>query len=143
MLYPFTHNAVAKLDMLPSEYWHRNCWLGASQLVKRVVDSRDVIGVDRIMWGADYPHHEGTWPHSEIALRLNFSDVPEAEVRTMTSEVAANLYNFDLPFLQTVADRIGPTVQRIATPVSADEVPRRTMCHTFVEAEHALAAASA
>ncbi len=25
---------------------------------------RDRIGVDRIMWGADYPHIEGTWPHS-------------------------------------------------------------------------------
>jgi len=129
--------------MLPSEYWRRNCWLGASQLVKRVVDSRDVIGVDRIMWGADYPHHEGTWPHSEVALRLNFSDVPEAEARQMTSENAAALYGFDLPFLQTIADKVGPTVQRIATPVSPEEVPRQTMCHTFVEAEYALQRSSA
>jgi predicted TIM-barrel fold metal-dependent hydrolase len=143
MLYPFSHNAVAKLDMLPSEYWRRNCWLGASQLVKRVVDARDVIGVDRIMWGADYPHHEGTWPHSKIALRLNFSDVPEAEVRQMTSENAADLYGFDLPFLQTIADEIGPTVEEVATPVSPEEVPRSTMCHTFVEAEYALQASSA
>jgi hypothetical protein len=134
---------VAKLDMLPSEYWRRNCWLGASQLVKRVVDARDVIGVDRIMWGADYPHHEGTWPHSKIALRLNFSDVPEAEVRQMTSENAADLYGFDLPFLQTIADEIGPTVEEVATPVSPEEVPRSTMCHTFVEAEYALQASSA
>ena len=61
----------------------------------------------------------------------------------MTSEVAADLYGFDLPYLQTIADQVGPTVERIATPVSPEEVPRRTMCHTFVEAEHALEPASA
>jgi Amidohydrolase len=134
---------VEKLDMLPSEYWHRNCYLGASQMVSRVVETRDVVGVDRIMWGADYPHHEGTWPHGEVALRLNFGAVPEPEVREMTSGVAARVYGFDLEFLQTVADRVGPTVERIATPVADDEIPRHTMCHTFVEAEQRIAAASA
>ena len=58
----------------------------------------------------------------------------------MTSGVAAGVYGFDLAFLQTVADRIGPTVERIATPVAADEIPRHTMCHTFVEAEQRLLA---
>jgi predicted TIM-barrel fold metal-dependent hydrolase len=142
MLYPFAHNGVEKLDMLPSEYWHRNCYLGASQMVRRVVDKRDIIGVDRMMWGADYPHHEGTWPHGEVALRLNFCGVPEPEVREMTSGVAARLYGFDLTFLQAVADRVGPTVERIATPVADDEVPRHTMCHTFVEAEQRILAAT-
>ena len=142
MLYPFSNNAVAKLDMLPSEYWARNCYLGASQMVRRITDSRNVIGVDRIMWGADYPHHEGTFPNSKVALRLNFNGVPEAEVREMTSGIAARLYGFDLDLLQPIADRVGPTVGEIATPVADDEVPRHTMCHTFVEAEMRLEAAS-
>jgi hypothetical protein len=70
-----------------------------------------------------------------VALRLNFSRIPEAEVRTMTSEVAARLYGFDLGFLQTVANRVGPTAERVATPVSDDEVPRHAMNQTFREAE--------
>ena len=65
------------------------------------VAMRYEIGVDRIMWGADYPHHEGTWPHTLLALRLLFSELPEQEVRQMTSENAAEVYGFDLATLQT------------------------------------------
>ena len=50
-------------------------------------------------------------------LRLLFSDVPEDEVRVMTSTSAADVYGLDLDFLQTVADEIGPTVEEVATPV--------------------------
>ena len=143
MLYPFAGNAVKELDLLPSEYFRRNCYVGASLMTKAFVDTRDLVGVDRIMWGGDYPHHEGTWPHGEVALRLNFSEVPEAEVRAMTSEVAASVYGFDLALLQGIADRIGPSVERIATKVIPDEVPRNTMNPTFVEAERMLIHAQA
>ena len=91
----------------------------ASLMIKADVEVRHQIGAERIMWGADYPHHEGTWPHTKLALRVNFSDVPEDEVRAMTSVNAASVYGFDLDLLQTVADRIGPTVEEIATPTAA------------------------
>ena len=79
---------------------------------------RHEIGVDRLMWGADYPHTEGSFPNTRIALRLLFSDVPEDEVRVMTSTSAADVYGLDLEFLQTIADEIGPTVEEVATPVA-------------------------
>lgn len=142
VLYPFAHNAVEQLDLLPSEYFRRNCYVGASLLTSKFVGMRDIVGVDRIMWGADYPHHEGTWPHSDVALRLNFSDVPEREVRAMTSEVATAVYGFDLDFLQTVADRVGPKVADVATPVADVEVPRNKMSPTFREAEQRVLAAA-
>jgi predicted TIM-barrel fold metal-dependent hydrolase len=135
VLYPFAHRAIERLSLTPTEYFRRNCYIGASLMEDPVLDMRYDVGVDHIMWGADYPHHEGTFPHTDVALRLNFSRVPEPEIRTMTSEVAARLYGFDLGFLQTIADRVGPTVERIATPVSDDEVPRHAMNQTFREAE--------
>ena len=54
----------ASLTKSPSGYWHRNCYVGASFMSRAECDVRERIGVDRIMWGADYPHIEGTWPHS-------------------------------------------------------------------------------
>ena len=52
----------------------------------------------------------------------------------MTSTAAAHIYGLDLGFLQSVADEIGPTVQEIAKPVPAEEIPKNSMCHTFIDA---------
>ncbi len=31
------------------------------------------------MWGSDYPHIEGTWPHTADKLAQAFADVPRVE----------------------------------------------------------------
>jgi hypothetical protein len=82
---------------------------------------RDEVGVDRIMWGSDYPHLEGSHPYSREALRVTFSDVDPREVRAMLGENAAALYGFDYDHLQTIADDAGPTVDEVATRL--DHVP--------------------
>jgi hypothetical protein len=92
------------------------------------------------MWGADYPHTEGSFPHTRVALRLLFSDVPEDEVRTMTSTSAAEVYGCDLDALQVIADEIGPTVAEVATPVAPEELPHESMSASIMPA---LAAARA
>ncbi len=37
---------------------------------------RYAIGIDTVMWGNDYPHPEGTWPHTVAKLKETFHDVP-------------------------------------------------------------------
>jgi hypothetical protein len=69
-----------------------------------------------------------------LVLRWLFSDVPQAEVRTMTSENAAKVYGLDLDFLQEVADKIGPTPEEVAKPVSPFELPTVSMCPPIAEA---------
>jgi hypothetical protein len=81
-------------------------------------DIRDRIGVDRIMWGADYPHIEGTWPHSLAALRDAFNGCTADEVRMMTSENAAAVYGFDLDALRPVAERVSPLIDDVLTPAA-------------------------
>jgi hypothetical protein len=81
------------------------------------VDRRHTIGVDRIMWGADMPHQEGTYPFSREALRAAFAGIPAEEVHRMVGGTAAEVYSFELTALQTVADQIGPTVAEVAEPL--------------------------
>jgi predicted TIM-barrel fold metal-dependent hydrolase len=128
--YPVFHRAVEQLSMTASEYFARNCWIGASLIRPQEMAVYQHVGVDKIMWGADYPHTEGTYPYSELSLRLLFADVPEEDVRKMICDNAALLYGLDLAPLQAIADRIGPTFDRVATPVSAAELPARTMSAT-------------
>ena len=39
---------------------------------------RHEIGVEQILFGRDYPHLEGTWPHTADWLRIAFDGVPRA-----------------------------------------------------------------
>src|SRR5262249_1514123 len=97
------------------------------------VEVRHEIGLHTIMWGGDYPHHEGTWPHTKLSMRANFWGIPEDEVRAMTSGNAAEMYGFDLAFLDGLAERIGPTVEELAVQPLAEEVPANPFSGTLLE----------
>jgi predicted TIM-barrel fold metal-dependent hydrolase len=96
------------LSMKPSEYFHRNVFLGASCMPRREVDMRHEIGLANIMWGSDYPHPEGTWPYTRAQMTETFRGVPEAELRAMLGGNAADLYGFDVERLAPLVERIGP-----------------------------------
>ena len=96
---------------------------------------RDAVGVERIMWGSDFPHLEGCWPYSRQHLRLAFAGVPEAEVRMMVGQNAAAVYGFDWATLETLADQHGPTVADVAEPLSAADIPDESLrCPAFAAA---------
>jgi predicted TIM-barrel fold metal-dependent hydrolase len=118
----FAGAAVDKLSMLPSAYVARNCWQ-STMLTGDDVSRRHEVGFDHLMWGADFPHHEGTAPYTKVVLRGLLNAVPEPEVRDLLGGNAAALYNADLALLQEAADRVGPTVADMATPLRDDEIP--------------------
>ncbi len=99
------------LKMKPSEYFHRQVFLGASCMPRREAEMRAAIGVKNIMWGSDYPHPEGTWPHTKQQMIETFRGLPERELRDMLGLNAARVYGFDLPALDKVAARIGPRLE--------------------------------
>jgi predicted TIM-barrel fold metal-dependent hydrolase len=107
-----------KLSLLPSEIFARQVYVTASFMGRAECARRHEVGVDHVMWASDYPHEEGTYPRSKESLRNTFHDVPEAEVRMMLGETAAKVYDFDLAKLQEHADRVGPSPEEIATPLS-------------------------
>jgi predicted TIM-barrel fold metal-dependent hydrolase len=122
------------LTKQPSEYFAEHCYVG-SFFTDGDIRQRHEIGVDRLMWGADYPHHEGTNQHTMLALRRNFAGLPDEEIRMMLGGTAAEVYGFDIDRLQAVADRIGPTVAEVNVPLADEDRPRypqETVCPTFV-----------
>ena len=52
------------LSLRPSEYFARQCYIGASFMSPNEGKDRYKIGLDKLMWGTDYPHLEGTWPNT-------------------------------------------------------------------------------
>jgi predicted TIM-barrel fold metal-dependent hydrolase len=96
------------LSMKPSDYFNRNINVGASCIPRADVELRGVIGVENMMWGSDYPHPEGTWPHTGDYLKEVFSGIPEADGRKILGENALDWYGLDREKLQSVADEIGP-----------------------------------
>jgi predicted TIM-barrel fold metal-dependent hydrolase len=100
------------LSMKPSEYFARNINVGASCIPRGDVEARAELGVEKMMWGSDYPHPEGTWPKTQTILDEVFSGFPEADVRAILGENAVNFYGLDRAGLQDLADKIGPEASR-------------------------------
>jgi predicted TIM-barrel fold metal-dependent hydrolase len=114
---------VERLSLKPSEYWARQCHIGASFIRPPEVGLRASVGVDKIMWGSDYPHKEASFPFSHEALRAAFAGVPKHEVAAMVGGNAAALYGFDLDALAPVAAAVGPRVTDIDQPIVPGELP--------------------
>ena len=69
----------------------------------RGATARTTVGLDRIMWGTDYPHKEASFPFTHEALRAAFAGVPPDEVAMMLGGNAAGFYGFDLAALRPIA----------------------------------------
>jgi predicted TIM-barrel fold metal-dependent hydrolase len=94
--YRARHEASPDLRLQPSEYFHRQFYVTFED-DEIGVRTRDVIGVDNMLWGNDYPHHDAIWPHSMEALERIFAGVPADEEERMTSRNVIDLYDIELP----------------------------------------------
>jgi predicted TIM-barrel fold metal-dependent hydrolase len=110
---PIFKHFTKNLSLSPSGYFARQCFLGASFMPAHEGRLRHEIGVDKLMWGSDYPHLEGTWPNTLKALNETFADYPEEEIRAILGLNAARVYGFEVAALQPIADEIGPTLAAI------------------------------
>jgi predicted TIM-barrel fold metal-dependent hydrolase len=111
------------ISMPPSEYLNRNCSLAASTPGVEDIDRRHIVGVGNLLWGNDLPHPEGTYPFTRYWIRERFRCVPEDETRRILGETAANLYGLDIPFLRTLADEIGPSLDEVHGDAPLERVP--------------------
>jgi predicted TIM-barrel fold metal-dependent hydrolase len=75
----------------PSFYFQRQFW-ATFEDDKPGLLTRELLGVDRLMWGSDYPHTEGTFPYSREQIAKDFAGIPEEETRKMVADNAAHLY---------------------------------------------------
>ena len=95
--YSYTQRAAGatgyrfKNDMIPSDFFHRNVFLGFQE-DRLGIRLRDLIGVDSLQWGSDYPHQESTFPRSREILEEVLSDCTEEEKAKIAGGNAARVY---------------------------------------------------
>ncbi|HET6795229.1 MAG TPA: amidohydrolase family protein, partial [Acidimicrobiales bacterium] len=53
---------------LPSTYFRRHCFATFQEDHVGLALAEQIDIVDNLMWANDYPHHEGSWPHSAEAI---------------------------------------------------------------------------
>ena len=85
-----------KHDLKPSEY--------ARQQVKVTFMDEPaplkflhVTGTEPLMWGSDFPHPEGTWPHSRSVVERVFADTDPVDAAAITGGNLAALYGLAVP----------------------------------------------
>ena len=53
--------------------------------------------VQNALWANDYPHHEGTWPHSAQAIERQMGHLTEESRAKILGLNAARMFKFDIP----------------------------------------------
>lgn len=84
-----------KLQKLPSEYVREHVYFSFIQdsLVPAMLD---LLPLDNLMWGSDFPHSVGSFPHSCSWLNETFATVPPEVTRKILVETPSRFFNLDL-----------------------------------------------
>jgi predicted TIM-barrel fold metal-dependent hydrolase len=85
-----------KLAEPPSFYVRRQGHVTFGNDAAGVVN-RAFTGIEPLLWASDYPHPEGTWPHTQETLERIFADVDPAEREPITYDTTARLYGLTAP----------------------------------------------
>ncbi|MFI5046878.1 MAG: amidohydrolase family protein [Acidimicrobiia bacterium] len=80
-------------EIPPSELFRRHVW-GCFIDDPVGVQTRELIGVDKIMFEADYPHDDSHWPTTRADIAKQLADVPDDQVKMIVEDNARNLFNF-------------------------------------------------
>ena len=84
-----------QLQAPPSEYFRRNCF--ATFQIDHVglmnVEELDLVG--NMLWANDYPHHEGSWPHSAEAIERTMGHLSEDSRAKILGLNAAAIFNLN------------------------------------------------
>jgi predicted TIM-barrel fold metal-dependent hydrolase len=86
-----------KLKRLPSEYYREHCWASFQEDPAGLALAEPMNLADRFMWGNDYPHHEGTWPHSAEAIERTMGHLSETARANVLGLNAARFFGFEVP----------------------------------------------
>jgi predicted TIM-barrel fold metal-dependent hydrolase len=87
-----------KLSLTPREIIARQVAC-SFQYDRACIMARSVTGTQALMWGADYPHHEGTFPRSRQVLAHLFDgiEISEQDKADIVGGNAARLFRIARP----------------------------------------------
>lgn len=91
--------AYPKLKKLPSEYFREHGAVAFQEDRAGLALAAEFGLVDNFLWSNDYPHHEGSWPHSAEAIERQMGDFSEEDRAKILGLNAAKMFNFDIDLL--------------------------------------------
>jgi predicted TIM-barrel fold metal-dependent hydrolase len=112
-----------KCSLKPSEIWERQCFASgfSNRAEAQLYSTKPNCG--KVMWGSDYPHPEGTHPHTKISLQQSFHGIDSDLVATMLGGNMLRAYTgWDEKALRAAAGKVGPTVDDLSGAPKPDEV---------------------
>jgi predicted TIM-barrel fold metal-dependent hydrolase len=86
-----------KLKNLPSDYFRSNGFASFGEDRPGLDLMRDHDLVNNFMWANDFPHHEGTWPHSAAAIERTMGHLDDSERAQVLGLNAARVFKFNIP----------------------------------------------
>ena len=86
-----------KLKMLPSEYFKQSGFASFQEDKVGLDLAREHGLVDNFLWANDFPHHEGTWPHSPQAIERTMGMLNEEERSKILGLNSARIFGFQIP----------------------------------------------
>jgi predicted TIM-barrel fold metal-dependent hydrolase len=116
----------ARVPRTPTEYFTTNCYIGASFMSRNEAEIAVRNGLTgNMMWGADYPHPEGSFPHSKLSIRKTMAGLPFEAVHDFLTDTAFKAYDLDRTALGEIGRTIGPTIDELMEPYAErpDGVP--------------------
>ena len=86
-----------KLSKLPSDFFRSNGFATFQEDKPGLDLAVDHNLVDNFLWANDYPHHEGTWPHSAQAIERTMSQLSDSQRAKILGLNAARIFGFQIP----------------------------------------------
>ena len=86
-----------KLQGLPSDYYRAHGFSTFQEDPAGLALAEQYDLIDNFMWANDYPHHEGTWPHSAEAIERTMPDLSDTARAKILGLNAARLLGIEVP----------------------------------------------
>ncbi|MGY9055684.1 MAG: amidohydrolase family protein, partial [Alphaproteobacteria bacterium] len=86
-----------KLQMMPSEYFREHGFATFQEDPSGLTLAEEWRLMNNFMWANDYPHHEGTWPHSSAAIERTMGMLNDVQRAKILGLNAAKCFNLDVP----------------------------------------------
>ena len=77
---------------LPSTYFRSHCFATFQEDHAGLASAEEHDLVDTYLWANDYPHHEGSWPHSAASIERQMSGLSEASRAKILGENAQRIF---------------------------------------------------
>jgi predicted TIM-barrel fold metal-dependent hydrolase len=103
--------AYPKLKQLPSDYFRQHGAVSFQEDINGLRLAAPSNLVDNFLWANDYPHAEGSWPHSAQAIERQMQHLADDQRAKILGLNAAKLFKFDAEKLTARREQTAQTME--------------------------------